>query len=157
MKSMSQCAACNGLGLLLARVPLGVVLALAGYEKIARQGVESFVSERRGLAEHFMSPALANLYLHAVPYAELALGGLLVLGLATRLSGFLAALMLLSFGLATGGVDGFFDPHPALAPELFKAPFTYGVLALVAFLAGPGKISLDGLFFGRRVSAKVWN
>src|SRR5215213_7969063 len=148
---MKNCDACNGFGLFLARVPLGIVLALAGYNKF-QYGVENFVNGARSMGEQFMPANLANMYLHAVPYAEVGLGGMLILGLLTRMSGLLSALMLISFGLATGGggTNGFFNFHPENASKLFQAPFTYGVLALVAFFAGPGTISLDHLLFGAR-------
>ena len=150
MKNPLACEGCTGVGLLLARVPLGTVLALAGYQKFTQGGVGEFVQRHMSTAEQFMSPQMAGIYLHAVPYAEVVLGALLVAGLLTRVSGLLAAAMLFSFGLAMGGASGFFTYPPERAPELFRAPFTYGVLALVAFFAGPGRISLDGLLFGRR-------
>ncbi len=147
MKSSTDCKACNAVGLLLARVPLGIVLAMAGYTKIFQTGVGEFVDHSRTMAERYMSSGLANMYLHAVPYAELTVGALLVVGFLTRLNALVAALMLASFGIATGGLSGFINTHPENAARLFQAPFTYGMLALVALFAGPGKISVDGLLF----------
>src|SRR5947199_2392007 len=143
MKNGKSCEACSGLGLLLVRCLVGSVLVLAGYAKIAGPGgVQAFVDNNMSLAQGYMSASLANLYLHAVPYAEVTLGGLLVVGLLTRVSGLLAAVLLTSFGIASGGVHGFFNPDYHAAPQLFQAPFTYGVLSLVALFAGPGAISL---------------
>src|SRR5437762_12233576 len=112
MKSMTDCKACNGIGLLLARVPLGIVLGMAGYDKIFHTGVGQFVMDHRSMAEQHLSAGLANLYLHAVPYAELTVGALLVVGFLTRLNALVAALMLASFGIAMGGMSGFINLHP---------------------------------------------
>ena len=139
----------NSFGLLVARLPLGIVLALAGYMKF-KAGVPEFVEMNLSSAEQFLSPKLASFYLHALPYAEVVLGSLLVFGLLTRLSGLLSALLLFSFGVAAGGFEGFFNSEAEIkASELFRAPAIYGVLALVALFSGPGRISLDGLLFGR--------
>src|SRR4051812_40000126 len=106
MKSPLACDACSGLGLLFARLPLGVSLAYTGINKI-RGGVESWVVEHSSNVPSYMPPRLGGYYLHAVPYAEAALGVLLVLGLFTRGSALLSALMLTSFALA---MTGFLNP-----------------------------------------------
>lgn len=156
MKNGKSCEACSGLGLLLVRGMLGSVLLLAGYQKFAAPGgAQAWAASNLSEAQAHLSPTLANLYIHAVPYAEVALGGLLVVGLLTRMSGLLAALMLASFGIAKGGpVHGFFNTEYANASQLFQAPFVYGVLALVALFVGPGAISLDRLLFGGRKAAR---
>ena len=151
MKNGKSCEACSGLGLLLVRGLLGSVLLLAGYQKFtAPGGAQAWATDHLSQAQGYLPALLANLYVHGVPYAEVALGGLLVVGLLTRASGLVAAAMLTSFGIASGGVHGFFKTDYTYASQLFQAPFVYGVLALVALFAGPGAISLDRLFFGRR-------
>src|SRR3712207_424017 len=96
----------NSFGLLAARLPLGIVLALSGYMKF-KFGVAAFVESNLGGTEQFLSPDLARYYLNVLPYAEVALGSLLVFGLLTRVSGLLAGLLLFSFGMVFGGVEGF--------------------------------------------------
>ena len=139
------CETCRSLGLLFARLPLGLSLAYTGYHKIHDIGVDQFASMSADRVPGFMPPAFGSYYLHAVPYAEVTLGALLVVGLLSRVSGLLASLMLLSFAIA---VTGFRDYSGALP---FQAPVVYGCFALVTLFAGPGKVSLDGLLFrGRR-------
>lgn len=140
----------TSIGLLLARVPVGVVLALAGNAKFRSDGgVSGFVSEHLGQVPSYMPSWFGSVYLHAVPFAEVGLGLLLVLGLFTRISGGLAALMLISFGMIQAGASGFFNSHAPYGPGLFQAPAVYATFSLIAFLAGPGRISLDHRFWGK--------
>ena len=155
MKNGKSCEACSGLGLVLVRGLLGSVLLLAGYQKFAAPGgASAWATDHLSQAQGYLSASLANLYVHAVPFAEVALGGLLVVGLMTRASGLVAALLLTSFGIASGGLHGFFNTDYTSASQLFQAPFVYGVLALVALFAGPGAISLDRLLFGGRKATR---
>jgi uncharacterized membrane protein YphA (DoxX/SURF4 family) len=89
------------------------------------------------------------MYLAALPYAEIAVGTLLVLGLLTRVGGFFASLMLLSFIVAVTGVKGAGD-----AP--FQTNVVFLGLALLLFFAGGGKIGLDGMLFGKKKARKGW-
>jgi len=147
MKSTCNCEAGPSLGLLFARLPLGLSLAHTGFRKIYDTGVENWVSDHMGQVPSYLPPHLGNLYLHAVPYVEVALGALLVLGLLSRVSGMLTALMLVSFAMAT---HQFVDTTLNLP---FKEPVVYGCFALIVLFAGPGKISLDALLFPTRRAA----
>jgi len=147
MKSTCNCEAGPSLGLLFARLPLGLSLAHTGFKKIHDMGVENFVSASTDKIPSFLPSHLGNLYLHAVPYAEVALGALLVLGLLSRVSGLLTALMLVSFAMADSG----FVNVNAFLP--FSNPVVYACFALVVLFAGPGKISLDALLFPTRRAA----
>src|SRR3954470_8330545 len=90
----------SSIGLLLARLPLGLTLAYAGISKFRQPGgVGQFVDENLSRVPTFMPEKFGTYYLHAVPYAEVVLGAMLVAGLLTRVSGFLAALMLISFAI----------------------------------------------------------
>jgi len=144
MKSTCNCEAGPSLGLLFARLPLGLSLAHTGFRKIHDMGVENFVSANADKVPGFMPHWFGNMYLHAVPYAEVALGALLVLGLLSRVSGLLTAVMLFSFAMAA---SGFIDVN---APLPFTNPVVYGCFALVVLFAGPGKISIDALLFPTR-------
>lgn len=140
----------TSLGLLLARVPVGVVLALAGNAKFRGEGgLSGFVSEHLGEVPASMPSWFGNVYLHAVPFAEVGLGTLLVLGLLTRLSGGLAALMLVSFGMIQAGASGFVNARAPYASSLLQPPAIYATFALIAFFAGPGRISFDHRFWGK--------
>src|SRR4051794_10668415 len=107
----------TSLALLLARVPAGVTLAIAGWMKFrAPGGVAGFVSDNLSRVPAYMPDGFGRIYLNAVPFAEVALGAFLIAGFLTRLSGFLSALMLISFGLAFG-LHGFVDTSPDMASK----------------------------------------
>jgi uncharacterized membrane protein YphA (DoxX/SURF4 family) len=144
MKTTCNCEAGPSLGLLFARLPLGLSLAHTGFKKIHDTGVQNWVSEHLEQVPSYMPQGFGNLYLHAVPYAEVALGALLVLGLLSRVSGLITALMLVSFAMAT---HSFVDVN---APLPFTNPIVYACFALVVLFAGPGKISIDALLFPTR-------
>src|SRR6478672_7342705 len=81
MKNWKSCEACSGLGLLLVRGLLGSVLLLAGYQKFtAPGGAQAWATDHLSQAQGYMSASLANLFVDAVPFAEVVLGGLLVVG-----------------------------------------------------------------------------
>ena len=122
------------LGLLLLRVPFGVYLAIAGINKV-RGGVGGFVSHGVESIPPFLPEAIGRAYLYAVPWAELLLGIMLVLGVFTRMAGFLAALMVFSFTVAVTGIG---DP-----PKPFNANLIYIGLLLAVAMLGPGAISVD--------------
>ncbi|MDB5300993.1 MAG: hypothetical protein JWO87_2656 [Phycisphaerales bacterium] len=128
------------LGLLLARLPMGLFFLLLGVQKL-HGGVDKFVGYAQGYLPHWMPPDLGVRYLQLVPYFEVAVGLMLMLGLLTRLAGLIGALMVLSFTIAVTGVRDLQLPfHPNL--------IYLGVL-LTLFFVGPGKLSVDGFLFGR--------
>jgi uncharacterized membrane protein YphA (DoxX/SURF4 family) len=126
------------MGLQSARVPQGEMYALSGYSKYTGGGVSAFVAGSRGYVPHYMPSWFGPLFLNALPYVELLVGAMLVLGILGRLGGFLASLLLTSFLLAF---------HTLLDPRSpTPMPNTNTVLlgiALLVFLAGPGQFSLD--------------
>jgi uncharacterized membrane protein YphA (DoxX/SURF4 family) len=154
MNNPLQSDSSRSLGLLLARLPLGVVLALAGYMKFHTTGLNQFVNDHLSQVPDYMPSWFGNVYLHAVPFAELGLGVLLIFGLLTRFSGLLATLMLVSFGMIQSGAMGFVNLFPQDASKLFQAPTVYATFAMIAFLAGPGWFSLDQLLWGGRKASK---
>lgn len=131
-------------GLLLARLPMGAFFLLAGYQKIFQVGVGKFVHEasRSPRMPDWAPPAGVSAYLHAVPFLELVVGILLVLGLVARVGGLIGSLMVVSFII---GATGLRDPNLPFTPNLIYL----GVLLLV-LLAGPGRISLDAVLLGRK-------
>ncbi|HZL37886.1 MAG TPA: DoxX family protein [Tepidisphaeraceae bacterium] len=129
------------LGLLLARLPMGLFFLLAGYAKYSH-GVGSFVSKYGGAMPGWAPPEAGNFYMHAIPYLEVIVGILLIVGFLTRLCGLVGALMVLSYMIAVTGVrDASLPFHPNSI---------YLGLLLMVFLVGPGRISLDHLLMGRR-------
>jgi uncharacterized membrane protein YphA (DoxX/SURF4 family) len=122
------------LGLLLIRVPFGVYFAIAGVNKV-RGGVGGFVGGSSGMIPPFLPESIGRAYLYAVPWAELLLGVMLVLGVFTRTAAFLAALMVFSFTVAVTGIGDGGKP--------FNANLIFIALLLAVTMLGPGGISVD--------------
>ena len=133
----------TSLGLMLARLPLGALFCIAGYRKLAGIGAAKFVSENIKLVPKYMPPWFPKVYLNALPYAEMALGVFIVIGLLTRVSGFLTSCLLISFLI----VYGVHDNTGANLP--FNPNFFYLGTALLLLLAGGGGIGVDAKLFGR--------
>lgn len=128
-----------GLGLFLARLPMGLFFLLAGCAKISG-GMNRFVAQYSGNVPRWAPPGYGNYYLHAVPFLEIAVGVLVTVGLLTRLFSLIGAVMILTFII---GVTGLRNPAP------FNPNCIYLGLMLMLFLVGPGKMSLDYLLFGK--------
>ena len=92
---------------LLLRVGIGTLFLFAGLNKFMREGGATGVSE--GMAERFANTVLPSVlvtpYVFALPYVEVILGTLLILGLFTRPALLITGLLLLSLalGLLAGG------------------------------------------------------
>ena len=142
MRNPIASSASTSLGLLLARVPLGAYFVLAGFSKFtAPGGVKAFVSHFAGAVPAWVPPVAGKYYLQAVPYAEILVGASLVLGVAGRLGGLLASLMLTSFIIAVTGV------RAANLP--FQPNVIFLGVALLVLLAGPGTVSMDRVMWGK--------
>ena len=141
MPNPLQSAGSTSFGLLLARIPLGALFCIAGYNKLAVMGLANFVSDHVKQVPHYMPPWFPKLFLNALPFAEMGLGAFIILGILTRLSGFLTSCLLISFLMITGIHDGNWPFHPNV---FFLAT------ALLLFFAGGGKISVDAKLFGQK-------
>jgi uncharacterized membrane protein YphA (DoxX/SURF4 family) len=109
-------------------------------------GVGQFVESNLSHVPSFMPAWFGKPYLSAVPWAEVVLGALVLLGFMTRVSGFLGGLMLLSFAYAT---QNFLNQE--LSPVPLSHPSVYACFALILLFVGPGMISVDRLLFkGKR-------
>jgi uncharacterized membrane protein YphA (DoxX/SURF4 family) len=128
------------LGLLLLRLPLGAYFLLAGVMKF-RMGVGNFVDASLKSAQPYMSEHVGRVFLTALPYAEVTLGALLILGLLARFAGLVCTLLLVGIMVAVTGVRQEQLPHTNVV--LVGA-------TLAIMLCGPGRFSLDGLFFRPR-------
>jgi thiosulfate dehydrogenase [quinone] large subunit len=121
--------------ILLLRLPLGALFVYAGMMKFMTMGYSNFVRGSAGTIPAYLPRPLGMGYLYAVPFAEVIVGVLLVIGLVTRLSAVATALMLLSFMMA---VTGFKGEHGGPHPSLF-----YMCMAIAIALAGAGRYSID--------------
>jgi uncharacterized membrane protein YphA (DoxX/SURF4 family) len=138
------------IGLLLARVPLGLYFIAAAIGKFRMdKGVAGFVDGAMPMATKYMSESLSRNYLNALPYAELVLGLFLIAGLLTRFTAAVLALLLISFTIAQGGAAAMGQLNPQT-----KLPFHPNIVfigtALALMLCGPGWMSVDGLLFRPR-------
>ena len=141
-----------GLGLLAARLPLGVMFVLSGVAKFRLAhpdgrpgGVAHYVDTVKSQLPHYIPPDAGERFLAIVPYAQAGLGVLLIAGLLTRVSGLGAVLLSAAFGL----ILGFVDRGAVDASGFLTEPTKFLAYALVALLAGPGMFSVDRLLFGR--------
>jgi uncharacterized membrane protein YphA (DoxX/SURF4 family) len=131
----------SSLGLLLARAPLGVLFIVAGFRKFsAAGGVDGFLTQFVKMIPTWAPKTAGEGYLRAIPYAEIVVGAALVLGVASRVGGFAASILLTSFMVA---VTGWRDANQPLHPNVI-----YLGVALLVMLAGPGGISMDRFMWG---------
>ena len=139
------------LGLFFLRVPLGAYFLLAGVGKFRGDGVAKFVESNLGKATYHMmgNEGLAKTFLNAVPFAEIVLGAMLVVGLLTRFAGLLCSLLLVSFITAH---TKFGTTTPSL--QIHSNLIFLGA-SLAILLCGPGRLSVDNLIFGRRRKVTV--
>jgi uncharacterized membrane protein YphA (DoxX/SURF4 family) len=133
----------GSLALLIARVPMGLFLAIAGVKKVMG-GVPAFVQGATGTIPSYVPDVAGKAYLHALPFLEIVVGGLIVIGLFGRLAGAVGALMVLSFILAVTGVK---SPEQPFQPTVIFL----GVMLMLS-LTGPGDFSVDA-FRRRKVRA----
>jgi uncharacterized membrane protein YphA (DoxX/SURF4 family) len=143
MKNPLKTDGSAGLGLLAARVPMGIFFLVLGYWKL-QAGVSLFVANNLSAVPQPVPREWGFHYLQGVPYAEVTVGAMLILGLLTRLAGFVGAAMVVTFMIGT---------HLYKADGLpFHPNFIYVGILLTIFLVGPGRISLDRLFFKKRTT-----
>lgn len=149
MKNPLRSERSSDLGLLAARLPMGAFFLIAGCTKIFSIGVDNFVSfaSHSGHIPSAVPEAWVHTYLHTVPFLELAVGLMLVLGLFGRLGGLVGALLVISFTIGYTRLHGTSPSDQALP---FHPNFIYLGLLLMVFLLGPGRMSLDALIFKRR-------
>jgi putative oxidoreductase len=131
----------SSLGLLVLRVVVGAALMFHGWPKIQNpmgwMGAEAPVPG-------FLQACAA--------VAEFVGGGALIVGLLTRLFAFM---LVINMAVAAGMVhisQG--DPFVGKPGERsWELAAVYFACALLLLLAGPGRLSLDALIFGRRSEA----
>ena len=131
------------LGLLLARLPVGVLFCFQGYQKIVRIGVSKFATEQAANVPAYMPAWFGKPFLTALPFLEIALGALVVLGLFTRLSGLVLSCLLVSFLMITGVHDG-------SGTWPFNLNFLFLGTTLLLLFTGGGAMSADRKLYDRK-------
>ena len=131
----------SNLGLLLARVPLGLYFALAGYHHFTTQ---NFATQYVAALPTWMPPEAGKGYSSVLPFLEMAVGGLLILGLTTRLGGLLAAVITGVVVAAAG-----FKLYPNSGHQLL----VMRGLSILLLCLGGGKFTLDNFLFNKKKPA----
>jgi putative oxidoreductase len=132
--------------LLIIRITLGVIMFAHGSQKVlgvfGGPGLEATVAMMsKGLGGPAWLP-----YLSA--FTEFLGGAAMILGLFTRFFGIGILINMCVAVIVVHLKNGFF------APMGFEFPGSLAMSALAITLAGPGKISLDHLLFGRSIKVK---
>jgi putative oxidoreductase len=122
---------------LVARVTLGVLFVSTGWGKVHS------LDKVTGFFMDLGIPA-PGFHAHLVSFVELIGGALLVVGLCSRLA---ALPLVVSMGVAILTAQR--DQIHGLADLFGLVEWTYLALLSWVALAGPGKVSLDHLLFGR--------
>ena len=131
----------SNLGLLLARVPLGLYFALAGYAHFKTQ---NFATQYVAALPTWMPSEAGKGYSSVLPFLEMAVGLLLIIGLTTRVGGLLAAgitaMLLAGMGLS-------FETNPNASQ--YHLLMMLG-LSVVMLCLGGGKFTLDNFLFNKK-------
>lgn len=140
--TVSRSSGPASVGLLLGRIPLGLFFVMAGILKFY-YGLDEFIKSSLPDAMKFLPEHLARGFLNALPFVEITIGVLLIVGLLTRIAAGIMALLLLSFTIGKTHLNG-----------VGGGPFHYNIvylgLALAIMLVGPGWFSIDGILFRPR-------
>ena len=131
----------SNLGLLLARVPLGLYFALAGYAHFKTQ---NFATQYVAALPTWMPSEAGKGYSSVLPFLEMAVGGLLILGLTTRLGGLLAA-VITGVVVAAAGFR--------LYPDSGHQMLVMLGLSILLLCLGGGKFTLDNFLFNKKKPA----
>jgi len=141
------------IALLLTRLTVGGYLLLAGVGKASREindGLGSFYNGSFSrLQPAWLPDLLAAPYGYALPWLEIVVGSLLVVGLFGRAAAVATGLMIASFTIALAMKFGL-KAEPAEAPHPFSSNYIQIAVCLLLTVLGPGGLSIDRVAFGRR-------
>ncbi len=133
-------------GLLLLRV-LPVTMFLHGLSKI-----QGFTGFRDSVAQNSFGALAPDLFAYMVVAGQLALPILILLGLLTRISGLLMAIMMAFIWFTTQLPQGLLDNRGGLIGE---AAYLFIATSLPLVFTGPGRFSLDHLLTAKRADARA--
>jgi putative oxidoreductase len=143
---MNELHSLEWLGILLARIAVGLLFFLSGSGKL-------FVAERRKEMHQTLIKAhvpFADINAVFVSTVEFVCGLLLVIGALTPLaSAMLGCVMIVA--IATTGIRNIKAPSPLawLAEFLYLPEVVYLVILIWLFFSGPGWLSVDGLVLSK--------
>jgi len=126
-------------GFLIMRLAVGLTFFMAGLNKLFNYSgtVQNFIER---FSTTWLAGAPVSIFAQALPFVEVGLGGLVILGLFTRGALYLLGLLMLTliFGLQV----------ERSAQAVQNIPYLL-LIGLDIILLSYNKYSLDGLFFGR--------
>ena len=132
----------TNLGILVARLALGVSVLMAGYTHFSGiGGLKGFALSNETNIPRWMPGEAASGYSQCLPLLEMAAGGMLVLGLTTRVGGLLAA-VITALILPAHGLHR--PPHADAHLPVYLST------AILLLCLGGGKITLDNLLFKKK-------
>ena len=137
------------LAILFARLVLGFYFVYAGFAKVRgelTQGFGSFYNSAfyQSMQPGWMPDVFAAVYGYALPWVELTIGLLLMLGLFGTIAAVLVALTLISIIFALLGAGQLFAFQSAYdSPGPYHANLVFFALALLLTIGGPGRYSVD--------------
>jgi uncharacterized membrane protein YphA (DoxX/SURF4 family) len=152
---MSKTPLTYDIGLFILRITLGLYLLITGFGKVQgefKNGLGSFYKGNvfQGLQPDWLPDTFAMPYGYALPWLEVIVGALLILGLLGRFAAIAGFLMLASFTIvkvtSTGSITG-------LKPDevgSFNTNYIQSAAYLLLALVGCGRIALDTLIFKKR-------
>lgn len=136
----------TSLALLLNRVAMGLFFLMAGVGKI-RGGVGNFVNDSfKKLQPDWLPDWVAAPYAWSLPFLEIVLGAMLMIGLLTRITASVICLMILSFTIAIAVNVGI--TNHGSGP--FSANVVMITLTFLLAVVGSGMFSADRLLLKRK-------
>jgi uncharacterized membrane protein YphA (DoxX/SURF4 family) len=141
MKNPLKSDLSTNLGLLVARIPLGLYFALAGYAHFKTQ---NFATQYAAALPAWMPSEAGKGYSSVLPFVEMAVGALLLIGLTTRVGGLLAAAITAIF---VAGMGLSFETNPN--SQQYQLLIMLGLSVLMLCLGG-GKFTLDNFLFNKK-------
>ena len=140
MRNPLACEISTNLGILVARLALGITLLMAGYSHFSGD-VTVFANSNVTNLPRWMPGDAASAYSLILPFMEMAAGGMLIFGLTTRIGGLLGAII-------TGVVISARGLH--MPPHAEEHLPVYLALAILLMCLGGGKLTLDALLFQKK-------
>jgi len=146
MATPQKLSGSTNVGLLLARLPVGVLFVWEGYLSL-KAGLGNFVTANVSHVPRYMPSWFGENFLKAAPFAMILFGLMICVGFLTRFAGFFTSLLLISFLMVLGAKDPLAGSYWPFNPN-----FIFLGVALLTMFAGAGGLSLDALLFGGKSS-----
>lgn len=149
MTNPSPHSVAHRIALLLVRLSLGIYLFVAGVNKAFMSGdslgesAAAWMEKYTAKIPPFLPDIIAIPYGYAIPWLELILGLLLVLGLFFRVTTLATAFLLLSIGIAVAAEKG-------SVAGLNHHSIILATVCLLLYFTGPGGFSVDAMLPKRR-------